>query len=158
MILEHRVTVAAPRRQVWDFLMNIPEMAVCVPGVSGVKATGEDRYMGRLAVRVGPIGLGFDVQVTVEAADAETYTAGMQAAADDRRVGGAVRAQMRMTLTEMDGIVTEILIITDLNMMGRLGQFGQPVVRKKADGVLEEFTANLRTRLAAQNPAGAGYV
>jgi carbon monoxide dehydrogenase subunit G len=39
---------------------------------------------------------------------------------------------------------------TDANVMGRIGDFGQPVIRKKADQMLKEAAGALRKALAAQ--------
>lgn len=149
MIMEQRVTVAASREEVWAFLLNVPEMSVLVPGVERVQPTSETSYEGRMGVKVGPVSLRFDVVVTIDQLDETNYTAAMIADASDRRVGGSVRAKMAMVLQEPAPGSTEMVITTDLNLLGRLGQFGQPVIKKKADQVLEEFAANLRTRLAA---------
>ena len=43
-------------------------------------------------------------------------------------------------------------IDTDLAVLGKIGEFGQPVIKKKADGLLEEFARNLVSALAATNP------
>lgn len=150
MIIEQRLTVDAPREKVWAFLMNVPEMSQCVPGVSGVEATGENSYKGRMNVSVGPIRLGFDVAVNIEKLDNENYDAAMVAEGSDRRVGGSVKAKMGMRLGQPQPGATELVVTTDVNMLGKLGQFGQPVIKKKADQVMEEFAKNLRTKLAAQ--------
>ena len=38
---------------------------------------------------------------------------------------------------------TELVIDTDASIMGRLGEFGQSVMKKKADGMMQEFASNL---------------
>ena len=43
---------------------------------------------------------------------------------------------------------TRLSIETDLTVLGKIGEFGQPIIKKKADSLLEEFAANLRTALA----------
>jgi hypothetical protein len=32
---------------------------------------------------------------------------------------------------------------TDAQIMGRIGEFGQPLIRKKADGMVKQFASNL---------------
>ncbi len=39
-------------------------------------------------------------------------------------------------------------IDTDLAVLGKIGEFGQPIIRKKADTLLAEFAQNLRAALA----------
>lgn len=151
MIMEQRVRVQATRDKVWAFLLNVPEMSVLVPGVERVEPTSETTYEGRMGVKVGPVSLRFDVKVTIDQLDETNYTAGMIADATDRRVGGSVKAKMTMVLQEPAPGSTEMVITTDLNLLGRLGQFGQPVIKKKADQVLEEFAANLRAHFSANS-------
>jgi carbon monoxide dehydrogenase subunit G len=74
----------------------------------------------------------------------------MVAEGNDRRVGGSVKAKMGMKLAEQQPGTTELRIVTDVNLLGRLGQFGQPLIKKKADQVLDEFAQNLRKKLSAQ--------
>ena len=67
----------------------------------------------------------------------------MRAEANDRRLGGGIRARMSLTLAPAE-VGTRMRIDTDLAVLGRIGEFGQPVIRKKADTLLGEFAANMR--------------
>jgi carbon monoxide dehydrogenase subunit G len=144
---QQRVRVNAPAEKLWGFVMDVPQVAACVPGVSGVEvvdpATG--KYRGKLAVSVGPIRLTLEGDISIEP-DAAGHTATMHAEARDRRLGGGVHATMKMALEPADG-ATDLVITTDATFLGKLGDFGQPVIRKKADGILDEFGRNLRARL-----------
>jgi carbon monoxide dehydrogenase subunit G len=70
----------------------------------------------------------------------------MRADANDRRLGGGIRARMTLTLSPADR-GTRLQIETDLTVLGKIGEFGQPMIKKKADTVLEEFAENLRDAL-----------
>jgi carbon monoxide dehydrogenase subunit G len=43
---------------------------------------------------------------------------------------------------------SKLEVTTDANVMGRIGDFGQPIIRKKADQTLQEVAGNLRKALA----------
>ena len=86
--------------------------------------------------------------ITVEEADREAWRARLRAEANDRRVGGGIRARLTLMLVPAAG-GTRVLIDTDLAVLGRIGEFGQPIIRKKADALLGEFAQNLRSALAA---------
>jgi carbon monoxide dehydrogenase subunit G len=59
---------------------------------------------------------------------------------------------MHMELASADGgDKTDVAIRTDANVMGKLGEFGQAVIRKKADQILQEFANNLSTAVTAGN-------
>jgi carbon monoxide dehydrogenase subunit G len=70
----------------------------------------------------------------------------MRAEANDRRLGGGIRARLILTLAPADA-GTRLQIDTDLAVLGKIGEFGQPVIRKKADALLAEFASNLQSAL-----------
>jgi carbon monoxide dehydrogenase subunit G len=149
--LEQNAKLKATKAQVWAFLMDVPRVASCVPGVEGVEPLGDDKYRGTLKVKVGPIGLSLGGDIAITSQDEAAGKATMRADAADKRVGGAVKAVMDMTLVE-DGDGTELRILTDAQLMGRIGDFGQPIIKKKADQILQEFTVNIQKAL---NEGGA---
>ena len=150
MIFSQECVLPVERERLWEFLMDVPRVARCVPGVESVEAVDERSYKGRFGVRIGPIRLSLDGTMAVEEQDATAWRARMRADASDRRLGGGIRARMSLTLTPADR-GTRLIIETDLAVLGKIGEFGQPVIRKKADGVLEEFARNLEAALAATN-------
>lgn len=136
-----------PPDRVWAFVMNVPSMAKCIPGCDGVEDLGNDRYKAIVKVKVGPIGLALASEISIVEKDEVAKTASLLVEAADKRVGGAVKATMAMKLTaEGDG--SKLEVTTDANVMGRIGDFGQPIIRKKADQTLQEVASNLRKELA----------
>ena len=131
--------VAAPKDKVWARLMDIPAAARCVPGVASVRPNGKDRYQGTLAVQIGPVRLVLDGDFAVTARDEVAGTASIRADAKDSRVGGAIRATLDLALAEKDTSETQLRIGTDLTVMGRLGEFGQASIKRKADQLIQDF-------------------
>ena len=148
MRFEHKVTIAAPRERVWAFLMDVPAVGRCVPGVESVEALGDDQYQGTMKVRVGPIGLTLQGKLGIVEQDATGGRATLRAEAADRRVGGGVHATMTMQVVDQGQQATELTVTTDASMLGRLGEFGMPVIRKKADQTMEEFARNVQRAIA----------
>jgi uncharacterized protein len=138
--------IPVERERLWDFLMEVPKVARCVPGIESIEAVDASAYKGRLRVQVGPIRLSLQGTMTVEEQDRASWRARMRAEASDRRVGGGIRARMSLTLAPGEG-GTRLRIETDLAILGRIGEFGQPVIKKKADALLEEFAHNLGSAL-----------
>jgi carbon monoxide dehydrogenase subunit G len=61
-------------------------------------------------------------------------------------VPGQIRSRATLVVTEhTDG--SELYLHSDTHILGKLGEFGQPVVRKKTEQVLREFTENLAKQL-----------
>ena len=107
----------------------------------------EGAYKGRLGVRIGPIRLSLDGTMAIEEQDRTAWRARIRADANDRRLGGGIRARMTLTLTPAEA-GTRLHIETDLTVLGKIGEFGQPIIQKKADTLLEDFARNLQSVLA----------
>ena len=147
MKLEHRVTVDAPRAAVWAVLMDLPVAARCVPGTRDVAPDG-DGVRGILDVRVGPVKLALAGTVAVESRDEATGTARLRADAEDRRLGGAVRAFVDLAVS--GDKPTDLQISSDVAILGRIGELGQPLIARHADKVLAGFADCLRRTVAAR--------
>lgn len=150
MKFEHAATIAAPKDKVWAFLMDVPRVGQCVPGVEAIESLGGDHYRGSMRISVGPIRLTFTGDAEVVTKDEAAGKAEMQAHGVDQRQGGAVRAAMTMTLAEQPGSgpATELRVVTDAQIMGKLGEFGQPIIRKKADQMMKQFVENVSRELS----------
>jgi len=141
-----RSTLAVERERLWDFLMDVPRVGRCIPGVEGIEAVSDSGYRGLLRVQVGPIRLSLEGTIAIEERDREAWRASMRAEASDRRAAGGIRARMTLELRPA-GTGTELSVETDLSVLGKIGEFGQPIIRKKADSLMQEFAANVEAAL-----------
>src|ERR1017187_291629 len=104
MLITNDFQVAETVDRVWKFFGNIPRVAACLPGAELTENLGEDKYGGRVAVRMGPVKLQFagtaDIterdeaakRIIVHAAGAEERGRGqasmvITARSEERRVG-----------------------------------------------------------------------
>jgi carbon monoxide dehydrogenase subunit G len=142
--------VPASRDATWALVMDIPKAASCIPGIKDVTPDGEGRYQATLQARVGPMGMTLSGLITVISQDAETGEAIFLVEANDRRVGGGVKTNMTMRVTANSPDETELEIVADTTFMGRLGELGQPIIRRKARNTLEEFSKNLNKLMASE--------
>jgi carbon monoxide dehydrogenase subunit G len=148
MKFSQRAKIPAAREPLWNFLMDIPKVARSLPGVDAVKQIDDTTYEGTLKVRVGPISLSLQGKITLEERDQENWRAAMRADAADRMAAGAVKARTAMQLKELGPKETELVVETDVNILGKIGEFGQPIIRKKADAMLQQFIENIKKQLA----------
>lgn len=146
MKLTQRCIVAADRERLWEFLLDVPRVSRCIPGVEAVEPLGENRVRGVLKVQVGPIRLTLEGTITIDELDRDGWRASLRAEANDPKAGGGVRARMTMRLTPADG-GTELAVETDLSVLGKIGEFGQPIIKRKAEGLLQEFAAAVQSAL-----------
>ena len=143
--------VPASREATWTLVMDIPKAASCIPGLKDIAPDGEARYQATLQARVGPMGMNLSGVITVLSQDAESGEAHFLVEANDRRVGGGVKTNMSMKVTAKSPTETELEIVADTTFMGRLGELGQPLIRRKARNTLEDFSKNLSNLLALES-------
>lgn len=155
MIVDQQVTVAAPVDRVWDFMMDIPAVSRCVPGVESFAAIDEDTYEGALKIKVGPIGVRLQGRVVVAERDRENLRSRMDVSAAEKRIASTVNAKATMTLVPKGPAETEVRIHTEASILGKLGEFGQAVMRRKADQVMAEFARNMQRELATDGASPA---
>jgi len=145
---QQRAVIPVARAPLWDFLMDIPKVAASLPGVEKVSRIDDTNYEGTLKVRVGPISLNLQGKIIVEERDRERWRATLRTEASDRVAAGAVKGRTSMELKEVSPKETELLVETDVSILGKIGEFGQPIIRKKADRMLQEFVENIKRQLA----------
>lgn len=153
MRFENQARVQAGLETLWDFMMDIAKVSTCIPGVDQVRAVDPDRYVGMMRVRVGPVALRFEGEMTITERDRSNWRAAMTAGGADRQTAGAVRATMAMELRQVSATETDLVVVTDASVFGKLGEFGQPVMRKKADTIMKEFALNVSRRVGDVQPA-----
>lgn len=152
MLIHQEFTVAAPLPAVWAFFRDVPRVATCVPGVERVEAMGDRTYQGTMRVKVGPLGFRLNGRLVEQEVDEAARTATLAVSAEDRGLTSAVNATLRLRLVEADG-GTAVVLDTEANVLGKLGQFGQGVIKLAADAVLKQFVVTVQQRLTTPTPA-----
>jgi carbon monoxide dehydrogenase subunit G len=145
--LDRRITVDAPRAKVWAALMDLPAAARCVPGARDIAPEGE-AVRGVLDVRVGPVKLALAGTIAIESRDEASGTARLRADAEEARLGGAVRAFVDLAVAGDQP--TEVRVSSDIAILGRIGELGQPLIARQADKVLAGFADCLRSTVTAR--------
>ena len=138
MKLAHTASLAVPVQKAWSVVMDIPVAARCVPGVAAVDPTGKDTYKGSLLVQIGPVRLVLDGDIVVTSRDDVAHRASLRADAKDTRLGGTVRATVEVSLAPTAS-GCDLRIESDVQIAGRIGELGQPVIQRKADQLLAQF-------------------
>jgi len=129
--------------------MDIPSVASCVPGVENLNAEADGAYTGSMKVKVGPILLNLTGKIHIVSRDDAAHLSKMRAEASDKKIGGSVRAILDIDAHEIGPDRTVVHMRTDAVIMGKIGEFGQPLIKKKADAILGDFAEEVGHRLSA---------
>jgi carbon monoxide dehydrogenase subunit G len=155
MELTHNFTVAVPVERAWQVLLDLEQVAPCMPGATLTSHQGEE-FTGTVRVKMGPVTMTFAGQGRFVERDAEQRRIVIEASGKERRGGGTARATVRAGLRDQGG-VTEVDVHTDMVVTGRAAQFGRGMIAEVSTRLLGQFTDCLATRLGAPAaPAAPG--
>lgn len=124
--------------EVARFLLDVPRMGACVPGIEDLRRVDEDRYEATLVVRLGPIGARFEGDVLIDAAGAPG-TIRARATGTDGATGSVAQVGFDADLLETATGWTEVRTVSDVTIRGRLGQFGSGVISATAREMVKAF-------------------
>ena len=137
MKIENEFTVDAPVDRVWELLMDLERVTPCLPGAALEETSGEE-YKGTMTVRLGPVTQEYEGTVKFEETDEEARRAVLKADGKDARGQGTVSATITSTLHEEDR-GTRVHIETDMQVTGRVAQFGRGVMQDVAGKLAGQF-------------------
>ena len=144
MQLVNDFTVPAPPDVAWGLLSDLERVASCLPGAVVDGHEGAE-YRGRVAVKVGPVGLSFGgVATVIERDDAQRRLVVRGTARDAKGQGGA-EALITLTVAETAAASASsaVRVVTDLGLSGKVAQFGAGMINQVNRRLLKEFTQRL---------------
>ena len=147
MQIEQNFTLPVGKQKAWETMMDIPLVATCMPGVESFDQVDPSTFAGLMKVRVGPISLNFAAAAKIEERDDDAYTAKMVVEGSDKKVGGSVRGTMSLAVEEISPTESRVITVTDVNVLGKIGQFGFSVMKKKADSMLGDFAKCIASKV-----------
>jgi carbon monoxide dehydrogenase subunit G len=154
MKIEKSFELKHAREQVWSKLNDVRFVAECLPGASIVSDLGENRYKGRMSVKVGPMAAAFNGEIAIESRKPDWTGVVSGKGADS---GSSSRASGSMTYVLAEGAspsTTRVSIVSDVNLAGPLAQFSKgAIVQDIANRITAAFVANFEARLAEASPA-----
>ena len=143
MVFENTCTVYVPCARLWDYMMLIPNVARCLPGVEEVIDLGNRNFAGHLTAKLGIIKMRLSGKISLESVDEQNRVAVMAVEATDEKISGLIKGRLTMNLKEIAVAETKLTIQTDLKLLGKVGEFGQSIIKKKADQMMAEFAKNV---------------
>jgi carbon monoxide dehydrogenase subunit G len=147
MKFEHTIRIDAPKAKVTAFLDDFEKAALCLPGVEGVRPLGDGNYEGRVRVKVGPLGFNIMGKARPERGTDGSWT--VHGEGKDARIGAGAKAALEAKSVEIGEDATEVQVLADVTFSGALAGLGQPLIKKKADAMVQEFAENLRKAVGA---------
>ena len=154
MELQHSFSVPVDVDQAWAVLVDIEQVAPCMPGAALDTVDG-DEFSGSVKVRLGPIGLTYKGKARFVEKDEVAHRAVIDAQGKDARGNGTASATVTATLHPQDD-GTRVEVNTDLAITGKPAQFGRGVMADVGNKLIGQFADCLAGKLAKVGKPAAG--
>jgi carbon monoxide dehydrogenase subunit G len=152
MDLHHEFTVPVPATEAWKILTDLERLAPCLPGAQLTEIEG-DIYRGQVKLKVGPILAQFKGQASFVSRDDTNFRASLKAEGRDTGGKGNASATITAQLFAVDAASAKCTVDTQLNISGKVAQFGRGALADVSDKLLLQFVDNLNKLIASQ-PTG----
>jgi carbon monoxide dehydrogenase subunit G len=152
MKIEDEFRVDVPIEEAWRVLLDVERIAPCMPGAQLQEIEG-DEYRGVVKVKVGPITAQYKGAARIVEADEAARRIVLKGEGRDTRGQGNASATVTVLLVA-DGSGTQVSVDTDLNVTGKVAQFGRGVMADVSSKLLGQFVACLESNVLAGDGAG----
>lgn len=149
MELKNDFTVNVPIEEAWVTLTDVERIAPCLPGAQLEEVEG-DIYRGFVKVKVGPILAQFKGEAQFLEKDDVNYRAVLKGKGRDTGGKGNADANIVAQLSAISPTSTKVEVTTDLNVTGKVAQFGRGAMADISNKLLGQFVDNLETTVLNQ--------
>jgi uncharacterized protein len=146
MLITNDFEVAQPLDRVWQFFQDIPQVASCLPGAELTENLGDDKYRGKVAVRMGPVRLQFAGTADVAERDEQARRIVVNAAGAEERGRGQANMVITAQLSAA-GRGTKVAVTQDLQLAGAAAQYGRGMISDVTSVLMRDFAANMQDRI-----------
>jgi carbon monoxide dehydrogenase subunit G len=154
--IEERFTVKASPEAVWAFLIDPRRVVTCLPGAELTEVVDERTFDGAVKVKVGPVTVGYKGRVRLVELDRAAWRVRMDGEGRESGGAGSARMSMESRLTPGPGGVTEVVVVSDVDVVGRLVQLGRGMIEQVSHQVFLQFAGQVRATLEAEAAVARG--
>jgi uncharacterized protein len=156
--LTESFTVPTTIDRLWELLTDVERVAPCVPGFTLNESKHPD-YRGLMKVKVGAITIQYDATITFVERDDVARKVVLAVRGKELRGAGSVDATVTAELID-HGTQTAAQMVTDVQVTGRIAQFGRGIIADVSSRMTEQFVERLNQLLErpaeSTEPAASG--
>jgi uncharacterized protein len=158
--IEETFQLQAPADRVWAYLTDPRQVVTCLPGAELTSVQDESTFLGKVKVKVGPVTAAYSGKVVITERDEAARV--VRIVGEGRESAGAGSAKMTMTstLVTLPSGGTEVRVTADVDIVGKIVQFGRGMIESVNKQLFKQFTTCVRATLEApgapSEPAALG--
>jgi uncharacterized protein len=154
MELKNEFEVTSPMDETWTVLTDIERIAPCMPGAELREVEG-DEYRGVVKVKLGAITAEYRGVARFLEKDGASHVAILRAEGRETRGQGNASATITARLEPTD-TGTRVNVETDLQITGKVAQFGRGLLADISSTLLGQFVENLESTVLHNVSVGRG--
>jgi carbon monoxide dehydrogenase subunit G len=151
---EETFQLRAPADRVWAYLIDPRNVVKCLPGAELTSVENESTFLGKVKVKVGPIVAAYSGKVIITERDDAARVVRMTGEGKEGGGGGSAKVAITSTVVELPGGMSEVRVTADLDIVGKIAQFGRGMIESVNKQMFRQFTECVRATLESQ-PAAA---
>ena len=153
MEITNSFAVDEPIERAWELLTDIPFIAPCLPGAKLTDET-DGVYSGGIKIKVGPVTAEYKGSAEFVEKDEANHKAVINGKGRDTRGAGNAQALITAQMIPV-GTSTQVDIVTDLKISGKVAQFGRGVMQDVSAKLLGQFAECLEAKIAESKSGAA---
>jgi uncharacterized protein len=154
MDLQNSFVVPADIDTAWRTLLDVEAIAPCMPGAT-LEGVDGDNFSGSVKVKLGPVNMTYGGKARFVEKDEAAHRAVIEGTGKETRGSGTASAHVTCQLIAESPDRTRVEVTTDLTVTGKPAQFGRGVMQDVAGRIIDQFSANLATVIAASGAQAA---
>lgn len=143
--VEDKFEVKAPVEKVWSFLMDPKQVVQCLPGVELTEIQDERNFLGKMSIKIGPVGMSFQGKVQITEMDEKEHRVRMSG--EGREGGGWMRGSMFSQVYPTASGSTEVVAQAELDVAGKALQFGRGLIESIMKQQFKKFAESVQKLL-----------
>src|SRR5262249_52250247 len=148
--IAERFEVQAPVERVWQYLIDPASVVQCLPGAELLETQDDGTFVGQIKVKVGPLSMSYKGKGSFTEKNDETHTARMVGEAREVGGSGSTKVTMISTVTALDDGGSAVSVDADINLVGRIVQFGRGMIEEISRQMFRQFATCVKSRLEVE--------
>lgn len=142
-----RFEVQAPVERVWKYMIDPASVVQCLPGAELLEQQDERNFTGAIKVKVGPLSMSYKGKGIFTEVNEETHTVRMTGEAKEVGGSGSTKVTMVSTITALEGGGSQVSVDADVNLVGRIVQFGRGMIEEVSRQMFRQFATCVKSKL-----------
>lgn len=145
--ITERFDVQAPVERVWQYLIDPASVVQCLPGAELLESHDDRTFVGQIKVKVGPLAMSYKGKGSFTEVNDETHMVRMVGEAREVGGSGSTKVTMVSVVTALDGGGSQVSVDADINLVGRIVQFGRGMIEEVSRQMFRQFATCVKSRL-----------